>query len=67
MTTFSVPGMSCGHCVKAITSALRHADGRAVVDVNLEGKIVQVESSKPLEVLAQAITAAGYEASVIGP
>ena len=67
MTTFSVPGMSCGHCVNAITSALRHADGRAVVDINLEGKVVRVESPKPLEVLTQAITAAGYEASVVGP
>lgn len=66
MTIFSVPGMSCGHCVQAITSALRHVDGRATVDINLEAKTVRVESTKPLEVLATAIKTAGYESSRVG-
>ncbi len=67
MNVFSVPGMSCGHCVKAITSALRHVDGRAAVDINLEAKTVRVESSKSPEVLATAIRTAGFESSVVGP
>jgi copper chaperone len=67
MNVFSVPGMSCGHCVQTITSALKHVDGRASVDINLEAKTVRVESTKPLEVLVKAISAAGYESSVVGP
>jgi copper chaperone len=63
--TFSVPGLSCEHCVSAITKALKRVDGAAKVDIDLAAKIVRVQSSQATNVLAKAIKAAGYAASKV--
>ncbi len=57
---FSVQGMSCSHCVKAITKALHLIDPQAQVQVDLEGRTVNVESTQPREALAKAIANEGY-------
>ncbi|MCK1793995.1 heavy-metal-associated domain-containing protein [Pseudomonas violetae] len=64
MQVFNVQGMSCGHCVKAITQALQAKDPAASVRVDLTAKEVGVESSLSTEELLAAITEAGYEAKV---
>ena len=40
MQVFSVQGMSCGHCVKAITNAVQAKDPAASVRVDLAAKEV---------------------------
>jgi copper chaperone len=60
MQVFNVQGMSCGHCVKAITQALQAKDPAASVRVDLTAKEVGVESSLSTEELLAAITEAGY-------
>ena len=57
---FDVQGMSCNHCAKAVTQALRQVDPQAQVQVDLAGKKVEVESAQPRQALAQAIVAEGY-------
>ena len=57
---FDVQGMSCNHCAKAVTQALRQLDPQAQVQVDLAGKKVEVESAQPRQALAQAIAAEGY-------
>ena len=57
---FDVQGMSCNHCVKAVTQALHQLDPKAQVQVDLAGKKVEVESMQPREALAQAIADEGY-------
>lgn len=57
---FTVNGMSCGHCVKAVTQALRALDPNATVQVDLDGRRVQVESEQPRDALADAIRDEGY-------
>jgi copper chaperone CopZ len=50
--TYSVTGMTCGHCVHAVTSELKALDGVSDVDVDLvaEGtSTVTVTSGSPLE------------------
>ncbi|ALS67605.1 heavy-metal-associated domain-containing protein [Pandoraea apista] len=55
-----VEGMSCGHCVKAVTRAITERDAAAKVNVDLSAGRVDVESRlSPIEVSA-AITDAGY-------
>ncbi|NML16952.1 heavy-metal-associated domain-containing protein [Azohydromonas caseinilytica] len=61
MIEFTVPEMSCGHCVGAITQALKGVDPDARVDVALAEKKVRVQSDAGREVLARALTNAGYE------
>ena len=65
MLRFQVDGMSCGHCVQAVTRAVKAEDPQAQVDVDLAAKRVSVDSERPRETIAQAIRGAGYEAAPI--
>lgn len=58
--TFTVTGMTCGHCEKAVTRALQQVDPQAQVVIDRAQNRVQVESTQPREALAQAITEEGY-------
>mgnify|MGYP001994999237 CR=1 FL=1 len=40
--TYSVPGMSCGHCVEAITGEVGKVEGVSDVRIDLDTKIVTV-------------------------
>ncbi len=60
MYRFTLPDMSCGHCVAAITEALKAADAQARVEIDREARTAEVESALPREVLASALTEAGY-------
>jgi copper chaperone CopZ len=60
--TYSVPGVSCEHCQRAIEGEVFQVDGVESVDVDLDAKTVTV-SGEPLDGLAivAAIGEAGYE------
>ncbi|MFJ3370875.1 cation transporter [Pseudomonas sp. NPDC086251] len=64
MQVFNVEGMSCGHCVKAITQALQAKDPAASVRVDLAAKEVGVESALTTDQVIAAITEEGYAAKV---
>lgn len=57
---FTVEGMTCGHCEKAITKALLAVDGQAQVVIDRDQQQVQVHSVVAREKLMQAITDEGY-------
>jgi len=63
MQIFNVQGMSCGHCVKAITQAVLAKDPAAKVQVDLTARTVQVQSALPDAIVLDAIKEEGYEAS----
>ena len=63
MQTFNVQGMSCGHCVKAITQAVQTRDPAAQVQVDLGARTVQVQSSLSTDAVAEIIKGEGYEVS----
>lgn len=58
--TYSVPGMSCDHCVSAITGHVRQVDGVEKVDVDLDTKTVTVVGGNN-EAIVAAIDEAGYD------
>ncbi len=58
--TFDVQGMTCGHCVRAVTQAVKAADAAAEVKVDLAAGKVEVQSEQPRAALARAIEEAGY-------
>jgi copper chaperone len=60
MIEFNVPAMNCGHCVGAVTKAVRQVDPGAAVEVNLAVKTVKVRSLQAREALAGALSQAGY-------
>ncbi len=63
MLQFDVDGMTCGHCVQAVTRAVKAVDSAADVKVDLAAKRVAVETRATGEAVAQAITDAGYPVS----
>jgi len=63
--TYSVPGMSCGHCEHAVSTELQTVDGVESVDVDLETKLVTVRGRDlDDQALRAAIDEAGYEAEI---
>lgn len=58
--TFTVTGMTCGHCEKAVTLALQRVDPQAQVRIDRSQNRVEVQSTQPREVLAKAIADEGY-------
>ncbi|MFK0377673.1 heavy-metal-associated domain-containing protein [Pandoraea sp. NPDC090278] len=55
-----VEGMSCGHCVKAVTRAITELDADAKVNVDLGAGRVDVQSDLSPAEVSTAITDAGY-------
>ena len=59
--TFEVIGMTCGHCEKAVTRAIKQVDTAAEVTIDRAHNKVQVLSEQPRETLAKAIAEEGYQ------
>lgn len=57
---FTVTGMTCGHCEKAVTKAIQQQDPLAQVLIQRDRNHVQVQSTTQREVLRQAIVEQGY-------
>lgn len=57
---FTVAGMTCGHCEKAVTQAIKQLDPAAQVRIDRPHSKVEVESSQPRDALAKAIAEEGY-------
>ena len=62
MQVFKVQGMSCGHCVRAITQAVQARDQAADVQVDLAAGEVRVASRLAQEQVLEAIREEGYQA-----
>ena len=61
--TFTVTGMTCGHCVASVTEEVEEVDGVESVDVVLETGALTVTSSQPVDDAAvrAAVEEAGYQ------
>jgi len=58
--TFTVTGMTCGHCEQAVTRALKQVDPQAQIKIDRAQDRVEVQSNAPRESLVQAIAEEGY-------
>jgi len=57
-----VEGMSCNHCVMAVTNALKEVEGVSNVDVSLDTKKVEVSGDNLVEeILRDTVEEAGYD------
>ena len=61
--TYQVSGMTCGHCVQAVSREVGALPGVEAVDVDLATGAVRVTSEQPLssEAVRDAVDEAGYE------
>lgn len=60
MLELTIPAMSCGHCVAAITDAVRSADPAARVDADLPSHTVRIDTTADRATVAAALSEAGY-------
>lgn len=61
--TYTVTGMTCGHCVSSVTEEIQEIAGVAGVQVELESGAVTVTSAEPVDAAAvrTAVEEAGYQ------
>ncbi|GAA3700496.1 heavy-metal-associated domain-containing protein [Nonomuraea antimicrobica] len=63
VATYQVEGMTCGHCVSAVTAEVGKVAGVSGVEIDLAAGAVTVTSETPLDValIDAAVVEAGYE------
>jgi copper chaperone len=64
-STYTVTGMTCGHCVSSVTEEVEEIPGVDRVEVVLETGAVTITSAEPLDRAAvqAAVEEAGYRLS----
>lgn len=64
--TLAISGMSCGHCVSHVKSALESVEGVTVAEVSLEGHRADLTLTLDVgdDTLIAAVEQAGYQAVV---
>ena len=65
MTKLSVPEMSCNCCKSTITKIVEGIDASARITVDLESRVVSIESETSDTVMIDALKAKGYEATIV--
>ena len=60
MIQFNVNDMTCGHCVAAVSRAVKEVDAAGKCEVDLATKRVRIVSDRPAEEFRAAIEGAGY-------
>lgn len=58
---FTVQGMTCGHCERAVQTAIKTLDPQAEVRIDRSQNKVEVTTEKPREAIAAAISEEGYQ------
>jgi copper chaperone len=61
-TVFSVPAMTCRHCVRAISAQVRDVAGVVAVEADMTSRTLRVQGTAQPEALRSAIAEAGHEA-----
>ncbi|MGI5488329.1 heavy-metal-associated domain-containing protein [Microtetraspora malaysiensis] len=62
-TTYTVKGMTCGHCVSSVKEEVGEVAGVTGVEVDLATGLVTVDGEGPVDAaaIAAAVEEAGYE------
>lgn len=61
MLTLNITGMTCGHCVKAVTRAIQELDPGAKVTIDLAKGLAEIDSRAAADAVVAAIKEEGYE------
>ncbi|HKI58984.1 MAG TPA: heavy-metal-associated domain-containing protein [Trueperaceae bacterium] len=64
MTNLKVEGMTCHHCVMAVTKALESVDGVKSAEVDLDHGSAVVDGEADLQAMIAAVQEEGYRASL---
>jgi copper chaperone len=56
----TLPDMSCGHCVRAVTAAVQRVDPAAQTTIDLPTRLLRIETSRPAQDFVAALADEGY-------
>jgi len=62
MIEATLKDISCGHCASVVTRTVKEIDSAAKVDINIETKLVRIETSADTETVMRALATSGYPA-----
>ena len=63
MIQLNVPSIKCDDCAEAISNEIKSHDPSAQINVDVENKIVKVETTAPESAVKEMINAAGHTVS----
>jgi len=61
VTTASIKGMTCSHCVRSVFTALSGVEGISRADVSIGRAVIEHDGTVSADAIRQAISIAGYE------
>ena len=64
-TVFSVPAMTCRHCVRAVSAQIRDVAGVVALEADATTRTVRVQGRADVDALRSAIAAAGHEVVLV--
>jgi copper chaperone len=64
---FTLPDMSCGHCVRTVTQTVQQIDATATLDIDLPARRVRIASAQPADAFIAALTEEGYPPAAAAP
>ena len=59
----TLPAMTCGHCVKTVTTTVQRLDAQARVSADLATHQIRVDTTAPRDAVVKALAAEGYPAA----
>ena len=65
MSKLKVPDMTCGHCVKSITEAIKEAAPSVEVECDLSTKLVTVTGDHDAAKIQEVVKEAGYTPELV--
>jgi len=63
MIELTLPTMTCGHCVKTVTTVVQQLDPQARLQIELPTHKVRIESTRPAAEFEHALAEEGYAAT----
>ena len=60
MIEFTLPTMTCGHCVRTVTETVQRIDPGAVLQIDLPNHLVRIDSIQPAQQFSLALAEEGY-------
>jgi copper chaperone CopZ len=61
VSTVTISGMSCAHCVRAVFTSLSGVEGISRADVSIGSAVIEHDGTVSAEAVREAISIAGYE------
>ena len=61
VSTVTISGMSCAHCVRAVFTSLSGVAGISRADVSIGKAVIEHDGTVSAEAVREAISIAGYE------